>query len=108
MKRGDTSFDILTLPNLNYGVSINGLRLIDNGNLLDDMQSENTLKSTLKNTDRTLIEIITRMPSAMIAVMQEQLGITRDGVNKAIKRLKEAGAIRRVGSDKGGHWEVVK
>ena len=36
------------------------------------------------------------------------LGITRDGVNKAIRRLKIAGVIRRVGPDKGGHWEIVK
>ena len=102
----------LTLPNLNYGVSINGLRLIDNGNLLDTVQGEstlkNTLKSTLKKTDRTLIKIITQMPSATIAEMQDQLGITRDGVNKAVKRLKAAGVIRRVGPDNGGHWEVVK
>ena len=82
------------------------------GNLLeptpDDSTLKSILKSTLKKTDRTLIEIITRMPSATIAEMQDQLGITRDGVNKAIKRLKAAGVIRRIGPDKGGHWEVVK
>ena len=80
------------------------LRLIDNGNLLDTVPGE----STLKKTDRTLIKIITQMPSATIAEMQDQLGITRDGVNKAVKRLKAAGVIRRVGPDNGGHWEVVK
>ena len=78
------------------------------GNQLDAAQDESTLKSTLKKTDRALIEIITRMPTATIVVMQDQLGITRDGVNKAIKRLKAAGIIRRVGPDKGGHWEIAK
>lgn len=69
---------------------------------------ESTLKSTLKNTDEKLVEIILSTPAATIPIMQEKLGITRDGVNKALKRLKSKGIIRRVGPDKGGHWEVLK
>ena len=29
-------------------------------------------------------------------------------VNKNLKKLQEQGIIRRVGPDKGGHWEVVE
>ena len=67
-----------------------------------------TLKSTQKTTDSTLKEIVEKNPSVTIESLAALLGITRDGVNKAIRRLKAAGAIRRVGPDKGGHWEIVK
>ena len=66
-----------------------------------------TLKSTQKTTDSTLKEIVEKDPSVTIESLATLLGITRDGVNKAIRRLKTAGAIRRVGPDKGGHWEIV-
>ena len=67
-----------------------------------------TLKSTQKTTDSTLKEIVEKNPSVTIESLAASLGITRDGINKAIRRLKAAGAIRRVGPDKGGHWEIVK
>ena len=55
---------------------------------------KNTLESTLKNTDEKLTEIISAMPTATISFMQVHLGITHDGVNKALKRLKVKGIIR--------------
>ncbi|MBQ8677128.1 MAG: winged helix-turn-helix transcriptional regulator [Alphaproteobacteria bacterium] len=30
------------------------------------------------------------------------------GVKKNLRQLKEQNLIRRVGPDKGGHWEVIK
>ncbi len=34
-------------------------------------------------------------------------GITPDGVKYHLARLKKAGLLRRVGSDRAGHWEVL-
>ncbi len=102
----------LVLPNLNYGISINGLKIPatsdDRRETLLESPLKTLLKSPLKTTDRTLVEFIAKMPTATISMMQQKAGITRDGVNKALKRLKASGIIRRVGPDKGGHWEVVK
>ena len=39
--------------------------------------------------------------------LAKTLGITRKGVEWHIVRLKASDRIRRVGSTKGGHWEVV-
>lgn len=36
------------------------------------------------------------------------LSLTRRGVEEQIKSLKAKGIIRRVGPDKGGHWEVLE
>ncbi len=37
----------------------------------------------------------------------ELVGIAKTNIEKNIKFLKENGWIRRVGPDKGGHWEVL-
>lgn len=36
------------------------------------------------------------------------LSLTRRGVEEQIKSLKAKGIIRRVGPDKGGHWDVLE
>jgi ATP-dependent DNA helicase RecG len=35
-----------------------------------------------------------------------ELGITDSGVKYHLKKMQAKGLIRRVGPDKGGHWEV--
>ncbi len=40
--------------------------------------------------------------------MAEQIGKSVRSVARAIKELQESGRLRRVGSDKTGHWEVIE
>ena len=40
--------------------------------------------------------------------MVKALGISRSAIQKHVEHLKDAQRIRRIGPDKGGHWEVVK
>jgi len=65
------------------------------------------LKSTLNKTDRKVVESIAANPKITITELQKVVGLTRDGVNKSVKRLKQHQVIRRIGPDKGGHWEVL-
>jgi ATP-dependent DNA helicase RecG len=37
-----------------------------------------------------------------------ELNRTRKTVTRALKELKDAGFIKRIGSDKTGYWEVLK
>lgn len=41
-----------------------------------------------------------------VALYDDRLGVSRRTVTNRIRRLKEAGIVRRVGPDKGGYWEV--
>ena len=66
------------------------------------------LKSCLNETDTKLIGCIQSNPSVTIQELQATLNLSRNGVRKALGRLKATGRIRRIGPDKGGHWEVVK
>jgi len=45
-----------------------------------------------------------RITQPMIA---EPLGLTVKGVKYLFRKLREDGAIRRVGSSRAGHWEVL-
>ncbi len=37
-----------------------------------------------------------------------KINISTTAIDKSITALKKKGLLRRVGPDKGGHWEVVK
>jgi ATP-dependent DNA helicase RecG len=41
-----------------------------------------------------------------IPVMAEKLGISTTAVEKNLKKLKEKGAIARVGAARGGAWRI--
>jgi len=37
----------------------------------------------------------------------EEIGISEDGIKFNLSKLKKENKIRRVGPDKGGHWEII-
>ena len=37
-----------------------------------------------------------------------KLDMSLAGIKKHIRQLQTEGSLRRIGPDKGGHWEVVK
>ena len=43
-----------------------------------------------------------------ISEISENLNMTKRGVDKIIKVLKENGIIERVGSNKSGNWKVIE
>ena len=73
--------------------------------------SVKTVEKTVEKTTRTvekILKILSNTPSITVREMSEILGLSRRGVEEQIKSLKQKGVIRRIGPDKGGHWEVTK
>ena len=68
---------------------------------------KSSLKSSLKS-ETSIIEAIKVNPNVTIPILQDITGMSRNGIKKALNRLREQGIIRRVGPDKGGHWEIIK
>ena len=68
---------------------------------------KSTLKDTLKGTQKTIVEIIIGNPNVTIPEVARQLDLNPRGIAKHFKVLQDKGVIRRVGPDKGGHWEVI-
>lgn len=65
-----------------------------------------SLKSSLKGSLK-ILEILAKEPTCTYDELAEQLSVSRRAITKQIKNLREAGKLRRIGPDKGGHWEVV-
>ena len=75
---------------------------------------ENSQKSIQKTTQKSaqksaqkIMDFMQGEPAITIADLARRVGITDSAVKKQIEKLKALGRIRRVGPDKGGHWEVV-
>ena len=65
------------------------------------------LSPSVKTVEK-ILKILSNTPSITVREMSEILGLSRRGVEEQIKSLKQKGVIRRIGPDKGGHWEVIK
>ena len=69
--------------------------------------TEKTTEKTMGNTATNILRIVRDFPSISMKDLAIKCGITEDGVYWNFKQLKALGRIRRIGPDKGGHWEVV-
>lgn len=73
---------------------------------------ETYLKSTEEGADKPrrtqdkILSLLEMHPSYSARQIADILGITPKAVEKHLAKLKAQGVIRRVGSDRGGRWEV--
>ena len=93
---------------INVGnVTENTLNVTENVGINGTDVGISTLKSTLKGTRKSIVDIISQDPNVTIPQVAEQLGKHVRGIAKHFANLQAEGYIRRVGADKGGHWEVL-
>ena len=67
-------------------------------------------KSSQKGSQKSsqkILDALRQDPNISTMELAEQIGISRRAVAKHIAALQASGALRRIGPDKGGHWEVV-
>ena len=82
-----------------------------NTNTAEKSSEKNVEESSQKTTQKTtqkIIELIKDNQNISIEEMADKCGLTRDGIKYQIKKLKQEGILRRIGPDKGGHWEIVQ
>jgi ATP-dependent DNA helicase RecG len=68
---------------------------------------KSTLKGTLKGTSKKLVDIVEDKPNITISQVAELLQMNIRGIAKHFQKLQQQGILRRIGPDKGGHWEVL-
>jgi len=73
----------------------------------EESGQKGSVKSSVKSSVK-IIELIGEDKSITIPIMAEKLGLSTRAVEKQMVKLQQSGLIRRVGPDKGGHWEVIK
>ena len=62
-------------------------------------------KGCQKTADKIIVLMLENR-SITQSEMAKSLGISRQAIQKHLSNLKAAGRLRRIGPDKGGHWEV--
>ena len=60
-----------------------------------------------ENTINLIMQQIKANPQVSTRAIAQNLNMARSGIIKHLNKLQEFGVIRRVGPNKGGHWEIV-
>lgn len=66
-----------------------------------------SLSSRPPKTSDKILQLLRQNQSLSAGDIAQLVGISRKGVEKHFARLKRYGMLRRVGPDRGGHWEVL-
>ena len=72
-----------------------------------EQDTQNTTQNTTQKTTHNILELITLNPYITRNEMAIECGVTSDAIKLQLKKLKEKGLIRRIGSDRSGSWEVM-
>jgi len=73
----------------------------------NDKSSEKKFGDNQKSSE-IILELLKENPKLSAKKLSEQIGITSRAVEKQLASLVEKGFIKREGSPKGGHWEILK
>ena len=56
--------------------------------------------------ERAVLLLLEEDPGYTMQQLAERLSLSRKSIASRLKKLKEKGAIERVGSDRSGYWKV--
>jgi ATP-dependent DNA helicase RecG len=62
---------------------------------------------TREITREKILRAIQGDPEITMAKLARETGLTPKGIEWNIRKLKDAGVLKRIGPDRGGRWEVV-
>jgi len=88
--------------------------IMDQKELFDGLVENDTISDTINDTtnllsdnERTVFEEMQAHPKVTANELSEILNINLRNTKKIIEKLKEKGLVKRMGSRKTGHWDVV-
>jgi len=68
---------------------------------------EKTPGKTPGKTPDAILMLLKKQPDLTISQLAETLKKSSSAVERALRKLREQGRLRRIGPDKGGTWEVL-
>ena len=83
------------------------------GNVVENIVeniAENIVDSIVEKLSTTrakIVRIIWKNPNATAQSISKEINIASRNVQEHLRILQEQGVIRRIGPDKGGHWEII-
>lgn len=70
-------------------------------------QDHETPGKTLGKTPERILDLLRDAHGLTIPELAANLGKSESAIERAIRKLREAGRLVRIGPDKGGHWQVL-
>jgi len=61
----------------------------------------------MSKSQKAVYDLVRKDPYMTGDIISEKVGKSPKTVYRALKDLKDAGKIRRIGSDYDGHWEIL-
>ena len=93
------------------GVEKTADKLPINDESTENIIAENIVESIVEKLSAMrgrIVKIVWKNPNATAQSISKEVGIAPRNVQEHLKYLQKAGLLRRVGPDKGGHWEIVE
>ena len=75
------------------------------GNITENIVDSIVEKLSTKRAK--IVRIIWKNPNATAQSISKEINIASRNVQEHLRKLQEQGVIRRIGPDKGGHWEII-
>ena len=64
-------------------------------------------QKTPQKTPEAILSLLRTQPDMSFQQMAAKLGKSESAIKRAVRGLREAGRLQRIGPDKGGHWKVI-
>lgn len=89
--------------------SLNPMNSGDAQNSTIASTNNSTIASTIRlsETQTAILSLIEKKNDITITEMSEKISKELSTIKKSIKALKEKGIVRRVGTNRLGHWEII-
>jgi ATP-dependent DNA helicase RecG len=73
--------------------------------LSSKLEAESAIGS--EKISEKILGLLKESPELTIGELSENIDVTSRTIERNIKKLQEDGFLKRIGSDKSGHWEVL-
>lgn len=67
----------------------------------------NKLGDKLGDNQLLILESLKNKPYLSLSQLSKIIGISQTAIENNIAKLKGLGILKRIGPDKGGHWEII-
>jgi predicted HTH transcriptional regulator len=66
------------------------------------------VEKTLGKTPDAILFLLDENSFLSIPELAEKINKSESAVERAIRKLREKGRLKRIGPAKGGHWKIIK
>ncbi len=66
------------------------------------------VREKVGENEKKILELIKQNNFITYQELMKKIGISEKSIYKNIEKLKQKRLLKRIGSDKGGHWEIIK